>query len=220
MRQIDVVLHSPEHPGNIGAIARAMHNLGFEQLILISPQTNHLDEEARRRAKHAIHILEKAIILPSEQELSYDIIIATSAKTITTSTHRKPITPKELRAELEQKTGTIAILMGRESSGLTNKELEIADILVTIPTKGALNISHATTILLYELSNLQPSKRQLATKKQQEQLTNNINTIIDRTDLPSTKKELQKTTWKKLFANNYLTGRQAQTIIGLLKKLL
>ena len=221
MRRIDVVLHSPEHPGNIGAIARAMHNLGFKQLILINPQTNHLSQEARNRAKHATNILRQAIILDKIEDLEHDLIVATSGKTASTNNvPRQTITPKELQKELDKKQGIIALLFGRESHGLTNKELEQVDLLVNIPTNGVLNLSHAATILLYELSTLKIGTRKLATKEQKEQLTKNINKIIDDTDLPDAKKEQQKTAWKKLFANNYLTGREAQTIIGLLKKVL
>ena len=57
-----IILVEPETPGNIGAVARAMANFGFNKLLLVNSQCNHLDEEAKNRAKAGLNVLEKAKI--------------------------------------------------------------------------------------------------------------------------------------------------------------
>src|SRR3989338_3888433 len=94
---IKVALLRPEHPGNIGSIARVMKNFGYHQLLLIDPQCNHLNIEARNLAKHAQDILENVKILHSLHELD-GIIVGTTAQVGTDyNLPRTPLLPKELQ---------------------------------------------------------------------------------------------------------------------------
>ena len=165
---ISIVLIEVENPGNLGAIARSMKNFGLKNLILINPKCNHLSLDAIKRAKHAKDILKNA----KKEKLSYlkkfHTVIATTSKLGTDyNLPRSPITPEQLVERINPKAKT-AIVFGRESSGLVNKELELADFIITIPTSTiypALNLIHAAAIIFYELS------KKLSLKKVGEQIT-------------------------------------------------
>src|SRR3989344_7427310 len=73
---MDIICTEFQTPGNLGAIARAMKNFDFENLILLNPKCNHLDKEALDRATHAKDILQRAKIV---KVLKYDTLIGTTA---------------------------------------------------------------------------------------------------------------------------------------------
>lgn len=142
---VAVVLVEPESPGNIGSVARVMKNFGFKELVLINPCK--ITEEAFKMARHGEDILKNAKIFQQlERALEpYDIKIATTGKT------RNFIT---IRPEEIPKYESMCIVFGRESSGLTNEEINMCDLVVKIPASQeypVLNLSHAVAIILYTL---------------------------------------------------------------------
>ena len=178
MINISVILIEPENPGNTGAICRAMKNFDFEELILVGPTFDVDTSELRNRAKWANDLVDKIELIPKYNEKAlkkirkdFDYLIATTAKLGRDyNILRSPITPEQLAERLSElelqknnddkkskkgkKNITIGIVMGREGSGLTNNELELMDFTVTIPTSkkyGTMNLSHATTIIMYEI---------------------------------------------------------------------
>jgi TrmH family RNA methyltransferase len=159
----------PEKSGNVGAVARAMANFGFDKLVIINPKCNPLDDEAMRRAKHSQQILKKAKIAKKDILKKFDIVIATTAiKGDDYNVARCSLNLEELKNKITKKaikntTGksaknsknNIGILFGREGIGLTNEEVEQADFTVTIPTSEkykTMNLSHSVAVVLYELS--------------------------------------------------------------------
>ncbi|MFX1278256.1 MAG: RNA methyltransferase, partial [Promethearchaeota archaeon] len=164
-----VVLVKPEHAGNIGAIARVMKNFNFEKLIIFNPiesKKNIYSYETQGFAMHGKDILMNAIlkeVINQDNHLSefkkllaqFDLIIATTARGKRNSNiKRLAIFPMDLSLPISSKPLNIAILFGRESRGLTNEEISLADIILRIPTGTgypALNISHASAVILYEL---------------------------------------------------------------------
>jgi tRNA/rRNA methyltransferase len=228
---IDILLMEIEHPGNLGAIARVMANFNLKNLTLINPKCSPKDEEARNRAKHAQNILKKAKIV--KKIPNYDYIVATTAKLGKDyNIPRSPLTVKEFAEKIKgikknSKT-KIALLIGREGIGLTNKEVLAADFVVTIPSHKkypTLNISQACTILFYELfqtigkdKNTDPFNP--ITKKEKDLLLKNIDEIIDKVEFSTKgKKETQHKVWKRLINKAMLTKREAFAVFGLLKKL-
>ena len=127
---MDIILQESKNAGNIGAIARAMKNFEFSNLILLNPQCNHLSKEAIDRATHAKEILQNAKII---KKLDYDTLIGATAIIGTDyNLNRTPISPETL-AKMQLK-GKVGILLGREDHGLNNEELESCDIIITIPS--------------------------------------------------------------------------------------
>lgn len=76
---ISVILVEPETSGNIGAIARLMANFCMNDLILVNPKCNHLDNEGKARAKHGLRILKDAKISDISILKEFDCVIATTA---------------------------------------------------------------------------------------------------------------------------------------------
>ncbi len=228
---MDIILVEPEIAGNIGAVARSMKNFGFTKLILVNPQCDHKSSETICRAKNAQDVLKKAKVITSLDKLKYDYRIGTSGKLGSDyNIMRSPTTPKELAKSIAalKRDAKIALCFGRESSGLTNEELATMDFLVHIPADDAypvLNLSHAVTIILYELYT-HTSDDILERYKPMQQKDKNV--ILDLTDdildrlhfaMPS-KKETQKLLWKKMVGKSFLTRREGFALMGFLRKVL
>ncbi len=154
--QIAIVLVNTSHPGNIGAAARAMKNMGLNQLILVDPE-DFPSGAATARAAWAVDVLENARVVSTLEEAVADcgLIIGTSARS------RKlpwPMLDPESCAERvlgEHKTNKVAIVFGREDSGLNNEELQLCHYHVQVPTSPecpSLNLSAAVMVISYELS--------------------------------------------------------------------
>ncbi|MCY4045835.1 MAG: RNA methyltransferase [Cellvibrionales bacterium] len=153
--KIRIILVNTTHPGNIGAAARAMKNMGLGRLYLVAPK-KYPDEEAVWRAGHALDVLDNVVVTETVDEAIGDsgLVIGTSAR------ERKipwPLmTPREvaLRAKEEPSKQDIAILFGREDRGLTNEELQKCHIHLNIPTAdeySSLNLAQAVQVVSYEL---------------------------------------------------------------------
>lgn len=164
-----VILVQTENFGNIGSVARIMKNFSFDNLVIFNPKEeiqkiqNH---EAQGFAMHGKDILLSAefiTINDEENHLSklkeylknYDLVIATTAKGKRyTNIRRLAIFPHEFQFPYSRKPLKVAIIFGKESRGLTNDEISLADIILRIPTDNdysALNLSHACGIILYEI---------------------------------------------------------------------
>ncbi|MGD9168657.1 MAG: RNA methyltransferase [Candidatus Thiodiazotropha sp.] len=155
LKNIRIVLVDTSHPGNIGATARAMKNMSLRQLHLVTPQ-KYPHQEATSRASGADDLLNDACVAESlDQALSgCRLVVGTSARA--RSIDWPIVTPREAAAKLvqEARLGDVALVFGRERSGLTNSELDRCTFLVHIPTNAAyssLNLGAAVQILAYEI---------------------------------------------------------------------
>jgi len=155
--QAKIILVSPAYGENIGMIARAMHNFGFKELVLVKPTAEHLGSGAKSRAMHGKGLLENAIIYDSLEEALKDCAYAaaTSAKTTKNSKlSRTAITARQFAKKFAGSNAKIAIVFGNESNGLSNQEIECCDFIVSVPSAAqykTLNIAHAAAIIFYEL---------------------------------------------------------------------
>jgi tRNA/rRNA methyltransferase len=164
--QIRIVLVEPAGPLNVGAIARVMKNFGLRQLVLVNPQCNPLSAEARMLAVHAADLLEAAqqVATLAEALTGCQRAIATTGRDRTTlPIHLEP--PQDclpwLRSPLPDGTlPAAALIFGREDSGLTNAELNLAQRFLQIPTSEAyssMNLAQAVAVCCYELTVSQES---------------------------------------------------------------
>lgn len=153
--QINIVLVEPSHPGNIGAVARAMKNMGLERLTLVSPE-RFPDPEATWRAVSAADVLEGARVVSTLDEAIGDagFVVGSSAKE-----RRIPWPVLDARRAVADiaaysQRGEVAILFGREDNGLSNEELQRCNLHLAIPTGSSyssLNLAMAVQIVCYEL---------------------------------------------------------------------
>jgi len=152
---IRIVLVEPSHPGNIGAAARAMKTMGLDALSLVAPlQFPHADATAR--AAGAGDLLAKATVCTTLDEALAGCRLVIGSSTRSRSLDWPPLTPREAAVRLHSATadGPVALLFGRERSGLSNAELDRCQAWVTIPTApgyGSLNLAAAVQVLAYEL---------------------------------------------------------------------
>ncbi len=142
---------------SIGFVARAMKNFGLEELHIVNPNVT-LGDSGRMRGGHAQEVIDAIQAHRSLQEAiqGVDLSVGTTAQTSLSSANllRRHVSPKELAEMLEPVEGTIALVFGREGTGLTNLELGMCDITMTIPAAleyPTLNLSHAAAIIFYEL---------------------------------------------------------------------
>ena len=155
---LDIILVGVNHPGNLGAICRAMLNHGFAKLSLVNPNCSVDDEEARNRAKHSGRILDDASIYSSLEDAisNASLVIGTSGKREVGSKilKRHFVLPWELAERLRGFEGRVALVFGEEGKGLSSQELDMCDILLTLPTWEGYpiaNLSQAVGHCVYEL---------------------------------------------------------------------
>ena len=153
--QCRIVLVQPSHPGNIGAAARAMKNMGLAKLSLVKPK-DFPSSEAMVRAAGADEILAGAHVTDDLQEAIADcqLVIGTSARQ---RTFDAPLLDARETAQLihqQVENKQIAILFGNERSGLSNDELQYCHYHLHIPTNtefSSLNLAAAVQVVCYEL---------------------------------------------------------------------
>ena len=151
-----VILVRPQEEGNVGAVARAMANMGLDELIVVAPQCE-LGRMAEAFAVDAREILaaRRTVGEFAEAIAPFQRLVATSSSRGRTL-DRPPLAPRELPAVLaaDPPGSRAALVFGGERSGLTTDELARCEPLVTIPAAArqpTLNLSQAVLVLAYEL---------------------------------------------------------------------
>ena len=210
MTSIKIVLVEPEISENVGFVARIMKNFGLKELILVNPKCD--IDRSYKTAMHGRDILENAKIV--DKIPKFDFTIATSSKLGRRRNLRRVyIQSSEISQYITKDTG---ILFGRESIGLKNEEIEMADVLVHIPTSNykALNLSHAVGIIAYELFKSKKFNENLASKKEREVLIKFLNSCCEKVDC----KENTKYAIKNMVNRAKLKEKEASLLIGFFRK--
>ncbi len=152
---IRIVLIETSHPGNIGAAARAIKNMGLESLYLVKPR-DFPSGVALGRAANALDILDRATVVDSLQEAIADcgLVIGTSARS--RGIPWPMVDPAECAEKLVTASGQnkVALVFGREDNGLSNEELRQCHFHVQIPANedySSLNLAAAVMVLSYEI---------------------------------------------------------------------
>ena len=152
---IRIVLVETSHPGNIGAVARAMKNMCLQSLYLVRPK-QYPDSHAMARSSGAIDVLNNAFVCDSLSEALSDcrLVIAASARS------RSISWPTTTAPEAAQKLinggmqAPVALVFGREDRGLNNEELDLCNFMVQLPANpefSSLNIAAAVQVFSYEV---------------------------------------------------------------------
>ena len=155
LTNIRIVLVETTHPGNIGATARAMKNMGMSRLFLVKPH-RFPSHDATARAAGADDVLMQAQICESLDQALEGCSLAFGASARSRSIPWPQLDPRQAasRAMTASAGGEVAFVFGREHAGLTNLELDRCNYLVTIPTNpefASLNVAAAVQVLSYEL---------------------------------------------------------------------
>ena len=154
-RQIRFVLVEPKHEGNIGAVARVIHNLGFTRLALVNPRAE-IGVEARKLAYRSRHMLRNVRVCHSLRDAVADagLVIGTTRRK--GSRRGFQVTPREMAdmAVPLARLNTIALVFGSEDLGLSTHDLGLCQWVVRIPTPSksdSFNLAQAVAIVGYEL---------------------------------------------------------------------
>ena len=227
-KNIYVVFVECESPGNVGFLARTMGNFGLHNLVLINPCK--LKDEAYYQAMHARKTVENAEVYDTLQEFLDDkqidfIVGSTGTPGGSYNLSRIPIRPDELADKMND-DNKIAILFGREGDGLSNKEVDMCDVIVSIPTDPSypiMNISHAAAIILYEVfknrNKFSVEGLEESSALEKEYLISDMEALIDTLPIPKHKKRNGLKTFKNIINRAFITGREAHTLKGILRRL-
>ncbi|MGB3204800.1 MAG: RNA methyltransferase [Crinalium sp.] len=167
LARVRIVLVEPAGGLNVGAIARAIKNMGLQQLVLVNPKCDRLGEDARKMAVHAVDILENAQVVATMPEALKGCTRAIATTARTRAIEAPLETPRTVLPWLLEGTVQSALIFGPEDRGLSNTELNYAQRFLRIPSNPeypVLNLAQSVGICAYELSQ---SQQQLLTRDQQ-----------------------------------------------------
>lgn len=222
-----MIVLEPENAGNVGAIARVMKNFALGELVLVSPKFENIFE-AEVRAMHGVDVLKNMKIVNNFEEAVSDVdfIVGTTAKTgMNYNVLRTTITPELLTEKLGNVSGKIALLFGRESFGLSNEELDKADVIVTVPASSysTLNVSHAAAIIFYEIFKSQRYKKKGAprasSKLEKEKALEYFHLILKDINYSSFKNKIAERVFHNVISRAFVSGREIHTLIGVLRRI-
>jgi TrmH family RNA methyltransferase len=228
MKQPRIVLVNTSHPGNIGAAARAMKNMGLSELCLVDPQ-RYPSAEATARASGADDLLARTKCFGTLDEAIADAVLVIGASARSRSLPVPMLDPRACaKLVYEQPDAkTVAILFGRERTGLSNEELDRCHYLVQIPGNPeypSLNIAAAVQVIVYELrllaghgANTPQTAIDYATAQQMEQFFDHLEeTLVELEFLdPENPKQLMRRL-RRLFGRTRPDQNEINILRGIL----
>ncbi|MCK4332899.1 MAG: RNA methyltransferase [Thermoplasmatales archaeon] len=223
-----VILVEPKYGGNIGAVARAMMNFGFDKLYLVNPCE--LDDECYSRAVHAYEILEEVEIFSSFEEAikNMDYLAATSSiESKTDKKHlRNPILIESFAKKIFELEGKVGLVFGREDYGLYNEEIAACDVMLRVPTSDSylsLNLSHAVSLVLYSIyikREFIPKERRNIGKIEKGKLYEFFSDLLEEANYPEHKKENTKIMFKRMMGRAMPSKWEYHTLMGVFSRVL
>jgi TrmH family RNA methyltransferase len=220
-----VIFAGPKFQGNVGAIARAMKNFQLNDLYLVN--SCEIGDECLARAKHGKDLVENAKHTESLEEAieGLDFIVGTSG--ISSKSHKKHLrrnlTPKDLALKMSEIDGSVGILFGRENYGLYNSELEMCDNVVTIPASSdypILNISHAASIIFYEIFQVHVKERdvKVASGFERDKMMRHFTNLLDVISYPPHKKKKTTVMFQRILGRAVLSKWEFHELMGVFSR--
>ena len=235
--KISIILVEPQLGENIGTTARAMLNFGFENLILINPRDNWPNDYAIKAAAGANKVINNAAIFKTLEDSLKDFSYAFST-TIRPRDMVKPVFGLEKMSEkVEEKINNndkVALVFGREKSGLTNHQISLTDAIIEIPTNkmfSSLNLAQAVILVVSEINRLtiSYSKKDLpipdsypVKKGDLISFFNHLERALDEAGFlkPLEKKPTMMMNIRNMFNRANLTDQEVKTLRGIITALL
>lgn len=215
LNNVYVVLIEPKNAGNIGASVRAMKNMGISHIRLIRPVDYRDVIEQKKMGYRSQEIIKESQEFDSLSNALADISLVFLATQKKGKWKKNFITPEKAADLISSRTlkEKIAIVFGREDSGVTIDESQLANYLIYIPsavTYPSLNLSQAVLVILYEIYKISTDNKKIAdfpkmaTKQKFERVTNNIWSLMKRLEIReennglfhrSLKRAMGRTSW-------------------------
>ena len=224
MTDFTVAMLEPVSGLNVGYTARLLKNFGINNLVLISPQADL--KEARIYASHGSDVVETATISRFEDVIKqFDIIIGTTAITPSKPSNfeRSIISINKAKETLNNTSNSKCLLLGRDTTGLTRNELSFCDMVINLPTGTnypTLNVSHATAILLWELttSTKNSDRGKISSRNERTKLVTAGKELASEALIPDYKVSLIENALKRIIGKSSLTSRECTLLLFLFSK--
>jgi len=225
---IYVVFVEPESPGNIGFLARIMKNFGLTNLVLINPCK--MENESYYKAMHAREVVSNSETYYSLKEFlkskEIDSAIGTTGNAGGSyNVARIAVSPEQL-ADTINYNGNMALIFGREGNGLSNEEISLCDVIVSIPTHDyypILNITHAAAIIFYEMFKREKSypvdRIESASAAEKDSLINCMDEIILKLGYPQHKSKNASLVFRRIIGRAFISEREAHTLKGTFRRI-
>lgn len=220
-----IVLVEPQHPGNVGAVARAMANFGITDLALVNGCE--INDDGYARSKSGRPILENLKRFDTMEKALADCDIAIGTSGIKPEGDKRwfraPNDVKKIN-QLINKRENPALIFGRENYGLYREELALCEVTITIPTNPdypILNLSHAVGIVLYEIKRKEkvksPKKRKAVSQEEFERLVNRIMNMLENSSYPERRLDRSRTTLRRLISRGNPDEGEYENLMGIFK---
>ncbi len=231
--KVRIVMVDTTEPGNIGAAARAMKNMSLSRLFLVNPN-KYPSAAATARASGADDVLSNAVVCSSLGEAleGVHLIIGASARQRNIKWKQMDVlnTCKEIQKTFAKSKQQVAVIFGTENSGLTNEELDLCHILMTIPGNPdyfSLNVASAIQVFAYQnfVSNIQinfeNSDSELASFEELEGFYIHLEQVLEHIDYFDEKrpKSLLMRRLRRLFGRGYPEKEEVAILRGILKSI-
>ena len=220
-----IVLVEPQHPGNVGAVARAMANFGLTDLAMVNGCE--LADESYARSKSGRPVLENSRRYKTIEEAIANCDIAVGTSGITPEGDKRwfraPENVEKINDIITERENP-ALLFGRENYGLYREELALCETTITIPTNPeypVLNLSHAVSIVLYEIKRKEkvkgPKKRKNVSNDEFERLVERIMNLLENSSYPKRRLNRSKTTLRRLISRGNPDEGEYENLMGIFK---
>jgi TrmH family RNA methyltransferase len=218
---VSVTLVEPHYPVNLGHTARLMKNFGIRRLILVNPRVN--ISAAAVYASHAADILDSAEIATFQKvREENELLVATTAVRAARKSNviRRTVRPESVR-ELLEMSNSSSLVFGRDTTGLTNEEIGMCDVTVTIDTFSpyrSLNLGHAVAIMLYIITRARGRRGPSQSRRARQVFADNFYELAVASRLQPHKVRNLREAGKRMAATSSLSDRQLQMLSGVFKK--
>jgi tRNA/rRNA methyltransferase len=230
IEDIRIVLVRPLGQMNIGSVARAMKNVGLQELVLVEPAGPVIHPDARLMAVGAHDILENALIFPHLADAVADCTWVIGTTRRGGKRREGIIEPRQMASEIIEiiQQNKVAVVFGSEDRGLSNRDLDLCQRLVTIPAHqeyGSLNLAQAVMIICYEIyvagqrkKDLSLSRR-LATSAELESMYRRLEEILLRVGfLEQNNPKRMMAVLRRIFSKAQLDTREVRVLRGICRQ--
>ncbi len=220
---VSITLVEPKGPVNVGHIARLSQNFGVEKLYLVKPKMDL--SVAAVYASHASGVLDRAVVTTFERvRKDNELLVATTAVRASKKSNviRRTVGPDRLH-EILSSAKTSSLVFGRDTTGLTNQEIEMCDLTLTLdvsPTYRVLNVGHAAAIILYLASRGRAGRRKEQGRKAREVFAQSFYELAEASRMPKHKTRNMYEAAKRSAAASAMTDAQLNMLSGVFRKAL
>ena len=220
-RGVSVTLVQPKGPVNVGHLARLVSNFGAEKLYLVEPTAD--ISVAAVYASHASEVLDNAIVTNFEKvREENELLVATTAVKAVKKSNviRRTVRPERLH-DILSSAKTSSLVFGRDTTGLTNREIRMCDVTTTIetvPGYKALNVGHAAAIILYMASRRGVGHHREQGRQAREVFAKSFYELAKASRVPPHKTRNLFDVGKRVAATSSMTDAQLNLLTGVFRK--